>query len=43
MQGSLQPMGLRPQFMHKFEAAGLVVPPETFSPNAVAKYRNAAA
>ncbi len=43
VQGSLQPMGLRPQFMHKFEAAGLVVPPETFSPSAVAKYRNAAA
>jgi pilus assembly protein CpaF len=41
VQGSLQPMGLRPQFMHKFEAAGLVVPPETFSPGA--KYRNAAA
>ncbi len=43
VQGSLQPMGLRPQFMHKFEAAGLVVPPETFSPGAAAKYRSAAA
>jgi pilus assembly protein CpaF len=43
VQGALQPMGLRPQFMHKFEAAGLVVPPETFSPGAAAKYRNAAA
>ena len=43
VQGSLMPMGLRPQFMHKFEAAGLVVPPETFSPGAVAKYRSAAA
>ncbi len=43
VQGALQPMGLRPQFMHRFEAAGLVVPPETFSPGAVGKYRNAAA
>ncbi|HEX4055521.1 MAG TPA: CpaF family protein [Tepidisphaeraceae bacterium] len=46
VKGSLMPMGLRPQFMNRFEAAGLVVKPETFAPGAVAnqaKYRNAAA
>jgi pilus assembly protein CpaF len=46
VQGALAPMGLRPQFMHKFEAAGIVVKPETFAPGAAAnaaKYRTAAA
>jgi pilus assembly protein CpaF len=43
VQGSLVPMGLRPQFMHKFESAGIHVAPDTFSPNAGGKYRNAAA
>jgi pilus assembly protein CpaF len=42
VEGSLMPCGLRPQFMYKLENAGIRMPPETFSPGAANRLKNAA-
>jgi pilus assembly protein CpaF len=36
VKGQLRPGGLRPQFMHKLEAAGFKLPPEVFTAGALA-------
>ena len=41
VEGSLQPCGLRPMFMHKLEHAGVKLGPETFAPGAAARMRAA--
>jgi pilus assembly protein CpaF len=42
VEGMLVPCGLRPQFMHKLENAGIRIPPETFAPNSVNRLKSAA-